>query len=162
MMDYRFTKSANKVIEISSEVAIKLGHSYIGTEHLLYGLASEKTGVAGRVLEKQNVTPEKIFQQIEELIGKNDCGETRTLGFTPRSKKVLENAFRDARKINSDYIGTEHLLVGIVKEPDSIATRILNQLGLDVQLMYNEIRQVLEEQDFSNEKAIKSIDNKKK
>ena len=161
-MDYKFTKSANKVIEISSEIAIKLGHSYIGTEHLLYGLASEKTGVAGRVLEKQNVTPDKIFQQIEELIGKNDGGEARTLGFTPRSKKVLENAFRDSRKINSDYIGTEHLLIGIVKEPDSIATRILNELGLDIQLMYNEIRQVLEEQDFSSEKQITSVDNKKK
>lgn len=162
MMDYKFTKSASKVIEIASEVATKFGHNYIGTEHLLYGLATEKTGVAGRVLQKQNVTSEKVLQEIEELIGKNENTNDRTLGFTPRSKKVLENAFRDSKKIDSDYIGTEHLLVGIVKEPDSIATRILNNLGLDIQLMYNEIVQVLDEQDFANEKGLKSTDNKKK
>lgn len=162
-MDYKFTKSANKVIEIASEIAIKLGHSYIGTEHILYGLASEKTGIGGRVLERQAITPEKIYETIEELIGKNESAGNRTLGFTPRSKKVLENAFRDARKINSDYIGTEHLLIGIVKEADSIATRILNELGLDMQLMYSEIKKVLDGQDFAlNEKEIKSNENNKK
>ena len=162
-MDYKFTKSANKVIEIASEIAIKFGHSYIGTEHILYGLAFEKTGIGGRVLERQAITPEKIYETIEELIGKNEDGGNRTLGFTPRSKKVLENAFRDARKINSDYIGTEHLLIGIVKEADSIATRILNELGLDMQRMYSEIKKVLDGQDFAlNEKEIKNNENNKK
>ena len=162
MMDYKFTKSANKAIELASEVAIKLGHNYVGTEHLLYGLAEEKTGVASRVLEKQDVTPEKVLEDIEELIGKNEDGADRTLGFTPRSKKVFENAFKESKKIDSEYIGTEHILIGIMKETDSIATRIISDLGIDIQIMYNEIIQVLDEQDFSNEKNIKSSDNKKR
>ena len=98
MMDYKFTKSANKALELASELAIKLGHNYVGTEHLLYGLAEEKTGVAGRVLEKQDITTEKILDDIEGLIGKNEEGIDKTLGFTPRSKKVFENAFKESKK----------------------------------------------------------------
>ncbi len=160
MMDYKFTKSANKAIEIASEVAIKLGHNYVGTEHLLYGLAEEKTGVAGRALERQNITSEKVLEYIEELIGSNEEAVDRTLGFTPRSKQVFENAFKEAKKIDSDYIGTEHLLIGIVKEVDSIATRIIIDLGVDIQLMYNEIVRVLDEQDFSSEKNDRNRNNK--
>lgn len=161
-MDYKFSKSASKAIEISNEIAMKLGHNYIGTEHLLYGLASEKTGVAGRALEKQSVSPEKIFEEIEKLIGKNDSISNKVLGFTPRSKKILENAFKETRKINSDYIGTEHLLIGIIRETDSISMRILNDLGIDAQSMYNEIIIVLDEQDFTTEKQQRIIENKKK
>ena len=162
MMDYKFTKSANKAIELASEVAVKLGHNYVGTEHLLYGLAEEKTGVAGRVLEKQDITPEKILDDIEGLIGKNEDGIDKTLGFTPRSKKVFENAFKESKKIDSDYIGTEHILIGIIRETDSIAMRIISDLGIDIQTMYNEIMQVLDDQDFSNEKTQKNMDNKRK
>ncbi len=162
MMDYKFTKSANKALELASEIAIKLGHNYVGTEHLLYGLAEEKTGVAGRVLEKQDITPEKILEDIESLIGKNEEGVDKTLGFTPRSKKVFENAFKESKKIDSDYIGTEHILIGIIRETDSIAARIISDLGIDIQIMYNEIMQVLDDQDFSNDKNTKNIDNKRK
>ncbi len=160
MMDYKFTKSANKALELASEIAIKLGHNYVGTEHLLYGLAEEKTGVAGRVLEKQDITSEKILDDIEGLIGKNEDGVDKTLGFTPRSKKVFENAFKESKKIDSDYIGTEHILIGIIRETDSIAARIISDLGIDIQNMYNEIMQLLDEQDFSNDKNVKNIDNK--
>ena len=162
MMDYKFTKSANKALELASEIAIKLGHNYVGTEHLLYGLAEEKTGVAGRALERQDITPEKILDDIEELIGKNEDGIDKTLGFTPRSKKVFENAFKESKKIDSDYIGTEHILVGIIRETDSIAARIISDLGIDIQIMYNEIMQLLDEQDFSNDKNIKNTDSKGK
>ena len=162
MIEYKFTKSANKALEIASEIAIKLGHNYVGTEHLLYGLAGEKTGVAGRVLEKQDVTTEKILDDIETLIGKNEDGVDRTLGFTPRSKKVFESALKESKKIDSEYIGTEHILIAIIKETDSIAARIISDLGIDIQSMYNEIIQVLDEQDFSSGKDIKNIDNKKK
>ena len=162
MMDYKFTKSANKALELASEIAIKLGHNYVGTEHLLYGLADEKTGVAGRALEKQDITPEKILEDIEELIGKNEDGIDKTLGFTPRSKKVFENAFKESKKIDSDYIGTEHILIGIIRETDSIAARIISDLGIDIQIMYNEIMQLLDEQDFSNDKNIKNTDSKGK
>ncbi len=162
MIDYKFTKSANKALEIASEIAIKLGHNYVGTEHLLYGLAEEKTGVAGRVLEKEDVTPDKVLDDIESLIGKNEDGADRTLGFTPRSKKVFESALKESKKIDSEYIGTEHILIAIIKETDSIAARIISDLGIDIQNMYNEIVQVLDEQDFSGDKNIKNIDNKKK
>lgn len=162
MIDYKFTKSANKAIELASEIAIKLGHNYVGTEHLLYGLCEEKTGVAGRVLEKQDITPEKVLDDIETLIGRNEAGVDRTLGFTPRSKKVFESAFKESKKIDSEYIGTEHILIAIIKETDSIAARIISDLGIDIQTMYNEIVQVLDEQDFGAEKGIKSADNKKK
>ncbi len=160
MMDYKFTKSANIVLELASNVAIKLGHNYVGTEHLLYGLAEEKTGVAGRVLEKQDITSEKILEDIEALIGKNEDGIDKTLGFTPRSKKVFENAFKESKKIDSNYIGTEHLLIGIIRETDSIAARIISDLGIDIQTMYNEIMQLLDEQDFSNDKNISNLENK--
>ncbi len=159
MMDYKFTKSANIVLELASNVAIKLGHNYVGTEHLLYGLAEEKTGVAGRVLEKQDITSEKILEDIEALIGKNEDGIDKTLGFTPRSKKVFENAFKESKKIDSNYIGTEHLLIGIIRETDSIAARIISDLGIDIQTMYNEIMQLLDEQDFSNDKNISNLEN---
>ena len=162
MLDYKFTKSANKAIEMASEIAVKFGHNYVGTEHLLYGLASENTGVAFKVLERQNITPDDILDDIEELIGKNDEGVDKTLGFTPRCKKAFENAYREAKKISSDFVGTEHILVGIVKETDSIAVRILNDLGIDIQKMYNEIVKILDEQNFSNEDFMKSINIKNK
>lgn len=162
MLEYKFTKSANKAIEMASEVAIKFGHNYVGTEHLLYGLTSENTGVASKVLERQNITAEKVFEDIEELIGKNDEVIDKTLGFTPRSKKVFENAYNESKKINSNFIGTEHILIGIVQEKDSIAVRILSDLGIDLAKMYSEIIKILDEQDFTSGNFIKNTDTKSK
>ena len=105
-MTYKFTNSAQKVIEIANEIAMELGHNYIGTEHLLYGLVKENTGVASKVLQNQNVTEDNVLQEIEELIGKEEATKTEVAGFTPRTKRVIENAFREARKLGSDYIGT--------------------------------------------------------
>ncbi|MCI8411644.1 MAG: ATP-dependent Clp protease ATP-binding subunit ClpC, partial [Clostridia bacterium] len=90
-MTYNFTSRAKKAIEIANDVAIELGHSYIGTEHILYGLAKEGNGVASKVIENQNVTSENIIDKIVELIGKEPVIDG-TLGFTPRSKRVIENA----------------------------------------------------------------------
>ena len=144
-MVYRFTNSAQKVIEISSNIAISLGHNYIGTEHILYGLVKENIGVASKVLANQSVTPDAILEQIEELIGKESNSIKETLGFTPRTKRVLENAYREARKLDSNYIGTEHLLIGIMREADSIAIRIMLNLGVNSQKLYNEIVKVINE-----------------
>ena len=91
-MVYKFTKSGEKVLAIANELASDLGHSYIGTEHLLYGLACEENGVAGKVLENQDITPEDILDKIEELIGGQVKDNFSVLGFTPRTKKILENA----------------------------------------------------------------------
>ncbi len=143
-MTYNFTNRAKKAIEIADDIAEELGHSYIGTEHILYGLSKEGSGVASRVLENQNITSEDILNKIEELIGREEEIE-ETLGFTPRTKRVIENAFLEARKLNYNYIGTEHLLIGILREGDSIASRILLDLNVNIPKLYNEIIKVINE-----------------
>ena len=142
---YKFTKRAEKALEFANEIAIDLGHNYIGTEHLLYGLVTEGNGVACKVLENQGVTPEGVITKIEELVGREEKSIDGANGFTPRTKRVIENAFAEARKLNSDYIGTEHLLIGIMREGDSIAIRILLDLNVNVQKLYNEIVKSLNE-----------------
>jgi len=143
-MTYKFTNRAKKAIEIANEAAIELGHNYVGTEHILYGLAKEGSGVASKVLENQEVTPEIVIDKIIELIGKEESVE-ETLGFTPRTKRVIENAFIEARKLGYNYIGTEHLLIGILREGDSIATRILLELNVNIPKLYGEIIKVINE-----------------
>ncbi len=160
-MTYKFTNSAEKAIEIANDIAIELGHNYIGTEHILYGLTKEGTGVASKVLENQKVIPEAVYDDILELIGKEDSSNTETVGFTPRTKRVIENAFREARKLGSDYIGTEHILIGIMREGDSIAVRIMLDLGVDSQKLYNQIIKVINEDETSNNKNVKQ-DNVKR
>lgn len=144
-MVYKFTKSGEKVLSIANELAVDLGNSYIGTEHILYGLACEENGVAGKVLENQNVTPEDILDKIEELIGGQVKENFTVLGFTPRTKKILENAYLEAKKLGSNYIGTEHILVGIMKENDSLAIRILIDLDVNPEDMYSDIAKTLNE-----------------
>ena len=149
-MVYKFTKSSEKVLEYANELAIKLGHSYIGTEHLVYGLVREKNGVAGKIFTKKNITTEMVYERIENIIGINkNCGKVN-LGFTPRLKKVIENAFVEVKKYGNDYIGTEHLLVGLMRESDSIGIRILYDLGLDTNIIFSEISRVLNEYDEEN------------
>jgi len=153
---YKFTKRAEKATQISNEIAIELGHNYIGTEHLLYGLSKEDSGVASKVLENQNINSDSILEQIKELIGVNEKEENNqnnTVGFTPRTKRVIENAFLEAKKLGTDYIGTEHLLIGIMRESDSVAVRIMLELNVNPQKLYNEIIKVINEEDSLSNKA---------
>ena len=147
---YKFTSRAQKALEISNETAIEFGHNYIGTEHVLYGLAKEGSGVASKVLEEQQILPDDILRKIEELIGREETTLEGTVGFTPRTKRVIENAFREAKRLGSDYIGTEHLLIGIMREGDSVAVRILLDLNLNVEKLYGEIIKVLNEYENGN------------
>ncbi len=143
-MIYKFTTRAKNAIEIANEEAQKLGHTYVGSEHILYGLAKEGGGVASKVLENQNISAEAIEGKIIELIGRDDEAENKqALGFTPRTKRIIENSFIEAKKIGYDYIGTEHLLIGILREGDSIAVRILLELDTNMQKLYNEIVNVI-------------------
>ena len=142
-MMYKFTSRAQATLEIANELAMEMGHNYIGTEHILYGLTKEGSGIASKVLQNQNVTPEAVIQEIEELIGREEEPYQGEIGFTPRTKRVIENAFREAKKLGSDYIGTEHLLVGIMREGDSIAVRIMLDLDVNPQRLYNEIVKVI-------------------
>ncbi len=143
-MTYKFTNRAQKAIELANEVAIELGHNYIGTEHILYGLAKEGSGVASKVLENQEVVPDNIIDKIIELIGQEEP-IVETAGFTPRTKRVIENAFLEARKLGYNYIGTEHILIGILREGDCIAARILLELNVNIPKLYNEIIKVINE-----------------
>ena len=151
-MYYKFTAKAEKAIELAQDIAVELGHNYIGTEHILYGLAEEGTGVASRVLEEQGIAPENIKEEIVEIIGQSDpIEDPDSLGFTPRSKRIIENAYLYARRMNSDYIGTEHILIGILHEGDSVATRILLDLNADPQQIYNELVKVLSDEEGNSD-----------
>ena len=143
-MTYKFTNRANKAIEIANDIALELGHSYIGTEHILYGLAKEGNGIASKVLENQNVTADDILNKIEQLIGSDEPIEN-IVDFTPRTKRVVESAFIEARKLGYNFIGTEHLLIGILREGDCVATKILLDLNVNIPKLYNEIVKVINE-----------------
>ena len=142
----RFTEKAEKAITFSQESAMQMGHNYVGTEHLLLGLVREGTGVASRVLQNQGVTEEKVLKEIEDLIGKGETVGQQPLGFTPRTKKVLELSLKESRRMSHNYIGTEHLLLGIMKEGESVAVRILIDLGIDPQKLLNDIVKMLNEE----------------
>ena len=153
-MIYKFTSRAKEAIQCAQEEAISLGHNYVGSEHILYGLIKEGAGVASKVLGNQGITPEDVEMKIIEMIGKEVITSNETLGFTPRSKRVIENSFIEAKKLGYDYIGTEHLLMGILREGDSIAVRIMVELNVDLPKIYNEIVNVINETDeISQEKG---------
>ncbi len=151
-MYYKFTARAEKALEYAQDLAMELGHNYIGTEHILYGLISEGTGIASKVLENQGLSAEKIKESIEEIVGVGDeIEDSNQITFTPRSKRVIENAFLEARRTGTEYIGTEHILIGIMKEGDSVATRILLEEGINPQILYNELLKVLNEEGSNSE-----------
>ena len=149
-MIYKFTNKAKKVIEIANDVSLELGHNYIGTEHILYGLVKEEDGIAGKVLNNKGITEEKVKVKIEEILG---IGREikETLGFTPRTKRVLEKAFLEAKRIGYNYIGTEHLLLAILKESDCIGARIISELEVEISKIYNEIAKVINEEETDKE-----------
>ncbi len=135
---YKFTEKAERVIRLAKVAAKDLAHNYVGTEHFLVGLIEEETGVAYRVLFMQGVSREAVVEKIEDLIGRG-IDDGKMLGFTPRAKRVLELAFHEARGHRQEYIGTEHILLAIMREPDCIAVRVLVELGVDMQRLYNEV-----------------------
>ncbi len=145
-MYQRFTEKAERAISFSQQSAVELGHNYVGTEHILLGLVKEGTGVAARVLQVQGITEEKILKEIDELIGRGETAGETPVGFTPRTKRVLELAFKEARRMGQGYIGTEHLLLGIMKEGESVAVRIMMDLGVDPQKLLNELVKILNEE----------------
>ncbi len=145
-MIYKFTNKAKKVIEIANDISIELGHKYIGTEHILYGLVKEGEGIAGKVLLNKGITEDKIIKKTEEMLGKGKQIK-ESMGFTPRSKKVLENAFLEAKRVGYNFIGTEHLLLAILKEEDCIAIKIITELNIEISKIYTEIARVINEEE---------------
>ena len=128
----RFTERARRVIILAREEAKRLNDSAVGTEHLLLGLISEGEGVAGKVLESLNINPERVRAEIESAIGRGERTPYEEIAFTPRAKKVLELALDEARRLGHNYIGTEHLLLGLIREDEGVAARVLEAMGADL------------------------------
>ena len=125
----RFTDAARRVIVLSQQEARALGHNYIGTEHLLLGLVHEGEGVAARALRSLGVSVEAVGAQIEEIIGRGVAPPPEQVPFTPRAKKVLEHALREAMQTGREHIDTEHILLGLLREEDGVACQVLTELG---------------------------------
>jgi ATP-dependent Clp protease ATP-binding subunit ClpC len=127
----RFTERARQVVVLAQDEARGLRHNYIGTEHLLLGLLREEKGIAARVLAGFDVTLDEVRSQIARIVGPGDEPATGQIPFTPRAKKVLELALREAMQLQSSFIGTEHLLLGIARENQGVASRILLDFDVD-------------------------------
>jgi ATP-dependent Clp protease ATP-binding subunit ClpC len=136
----RFTERAREVVVLAQEEARNLRHNYIGTEHMLLGLLREKEGVAARVLESLDVTLDEVRAQVLRVVGAGDQPlVSGQIPFTPRAKKVLELSLREAMALGHRYIGTEHVLLGVVRENEGVAARILLDFGADAETIRNEI-----------------------
>jgi len=154
----RYTEKAKKAIMIAQEEAINQNHDYIGTEHILIGLVKEEEGVASRVLRQLGVNVDKIVEEVERLVGKGEYQQVGEIAFTPRAKKVLELASQEASQLKNNYISTEHILLGLVKEGSGVAVRILTDLGINLDDVYSEIMKVLME---SQAQGFPSVPGKK-
>ena len=142
----KFTERARKVLSLAQEEAQRFQHNYIGTEHLLLGLVREGEGVAAKVLSNLGVELNKVRSAVEFIIGRGDRIVLGEIGLTPRAKKVIELAVDEARRFNHDYIGTEHLLLGLIREGNGIGADVLESFGLSLQEVRAKTIQVLNEQ----------------
>ena len=138
-MQYRLTRQAQKAVEFARDIAEELQHNYIGTEHLLLGLIRAEEGLASKVLRQNDITEEQILNLIEQLINDSDVMEGEVADYTPRAKRVLECSSREASRLNQTSIGTEHLLIALLREKDCIALRLLNTLGVSSPKIYSEL-----------------------
>jgi ATP-dependent Clp protease ATP-binding subunit ClpC len=139
----RFTDRARRVVVLAQEEARLLNHNYIGTEHILLGLIHEGEGVAAKALESLGISLEKVRQQVEEIIGAGQSPPSGHIPFTPRAKKVLELSLREALQLGHNYIGTEHILLGLIREGEGVAAQVLVKLGADLSRVRQQVIQLL-------------------
>ena len=139
----RFTDRARRVVVLAQEEARMLGHNYIGTEHILLGLIHEGEGVAAKALESLGVSQEAVRRQVEEIIGQGERVPSGHIPFTPRAKKVLELSLREALQLGHNYIGTEHILLGLIREGEGVAAQVLVKLGADLNRVRQQVIQLL-------------------
>jgi len=135
----RFTERARKVVFYAQEEAQRFGEGYVSTEHLLLGLVREQDSVAARVLDKLGVSLGRIKAEIEKQLPRGDVRNNQEMSLTPRAKRVIDLAYDEARNLNNNYIGTEHLLLGLIREGDGLAGRVLNKLGVDLERARREV-----------------------
>jgi hypothetical protein len=139
----RFTNRARRVVVLAQEEARLLNHNYIGTEHILLGLIHEGEGVAAGALESLDVSLEAVRARVEEIIGQGQETPTGHIPFTPRAKKVLELSLREAKQLHHNYVGTEHILLGLVREGEGVAAQVLAKLGADLPRVRQQVIQLL-------------------
>src|SRR5437773_2212175 len=139
----RFTDRARRVVVLAQEEARMLNHNYIGTEHILLGLIHEGEGVAAKALESLGISLEAVRSQVEEIIGQGQAAPTGHIPFTPRAKKVLELSLREALQLGHNYIGTEHILLGLIREGEGVAAQVLQKLGADLSRVRQTVIQLL-------------------
>src|SRR5258707_352824 len=139
----RFTERARQVVVLAQEEARTLKHNYIGTEHILLGLLREEEGLAARVLESLDITVERVRAQVVRIVGSGEDVPSGQIPFTPPAKKVLELALREALSLGHNYIGTEHILLGLVRENEGVAARILLDFDADSDKIRNEVIRML-------------------
>src|SRR5438270_10097623 len=139
----RFTERARQVVVLAQEEARTLKHNYIGTEHILLGLLREEEGLAARVLESLDITVERARAQVVRIVGSGEEVTSGQIPFTPRAKKVLERALREALSLGHNYIGTEHILLGLIREGEGVAAQVLVKLGADLNRVRQQVIQLL-------------------
>jgi ATP-dependent Clp protease ATP-binding subunit ClpC len=139
----RFTEKARRVVVLAQEEARMLNHNYIGTEHLLLGLLHEGEGVGAKALESLGVSLEAVRRQVEEIIGQGQAAPPPHIPFTPRAKKVLELSLRESKQLGHNYIGTEHILLGVIREGEGVAAQVLQKLGAELGRVREQVVQQL-------------------
>ena len=142
-MFQRFTDRARQVVVLAQVEARRLDHNWIGTEHILLGLIDEGGGVAAKALESLGISLDAARQQVEEIIGRGQQAPSGHIPFTPRAKKVLELSLRESQQLGHDYIGTEHVLLGLLREGDGVAAQVLVRLGADLDRVRQQVIRLL-------------------
>jgi ATP-dependent Clp protease ATP-binding subunit ClpC len=141
----RFTDRARRVVVQAQEEARALGHNYVGTEHVLLGLIHEGSGVAAKVLESLGISQETVRQRVTDAVDQGKQAPSGHIPFTPRAKKLLELALQESRALGHNYIGTEHILLGLIHEGDGVAAQVLTELGADLNGAREQVIRILEE-----------------
>ena len=147
MFENRFTESAQNAINLAAESAMELGHNYVGTEHMLLGLIKEGDGVAAKILESNDINEENVTEAIREMLGTGESVKEMPNSFTPRTKYVVQRSAVEARRLGHNYVGTEHLLIALLRETSSIAAKILISLGANPQKLYSDVLNMLSDDD---------------
>jgi len=147
----RFTDRARNVVVLAQQEARLLKHNYIGTEHILLGLARESDGLAAKALDALGIGLEAVREQVMEIIGQGQKSPSGHIPFTPRAKKVLELSLREALQLGHNYIGTEHILLGLIREGEGVAAQVLVKLGGDLKTVRQQVNQLLTENPATEE-----------
>ena len=158
----RFNQRARRVLQIANDEAERLSHNYIGTEHLLLGIVKEENGIAGRVLRELGAKPDRVAEMVERMTGAGRRASSGKLDLTPRTKQVLEFAVEEARKLSHAYIGTEHLLLGLIRHGDGVAIDVLRQLGLTPDRIRRETMRAIQQEQPETAKSSSPLVSQKK